>query len=258
MIYADERVKAVVLSRGENMRVLDIDLDFFLADCCELAAPGERPPLEGHEPWSEDDVRRFLEENCGLNRSKRIPGRLFETHDEALSFWKELLDSGKLSAPFEVTHIDAHSDLGIGRPGPGFVLNSVLPMHPDKRADIARYYRMNQLDEANYLLFAIAFRWVSGLINVRNPKSRPDIPSFAFTNEMGEYDSIRLSSFVSKLFEAENGEEPSIPFEVFNDFSIFRSDGDYDFISLARSPRYSPAEADPLMKVIEEYVETIL
>lgn len=42
------------------MRVLDIDLDFFLADCCPLAEPGERPCLAGHEPWSEADVVRFL------------------------------------------------------------------------------------------------------------------------------------------------------------------------------------------------------
>ena len=31
------------------MRVLDIDLDFFLADCCPLAEPGERPELPGHD-----------------------------------------------------------------------------------------------------------------------------------------------------------------------------------------------------------------
>lgn len=129
-------------------------------------------------------------------------------HDGALQFWQELIAAGQLSVPFEVAHIDAHSDLGIGRPGPGFVLNSVLPLSPAERADIKRYYEMKQLDEANYLLFALAFRWISRLENVRNPKSRPDIPQFAFRCEQenqrgcGEYEFIRLSSFVSKLFEA--------------------------------------------------------
>lgn len=66
--------------------------------------------------------------NCGLNTERKIPGRVFETHDGALQFWQELIAAGQLSVPFEVTHIDAHSDLGIGRPGPGFVLNSVLPL----------------------------------------------------------------------------------------------------------------------------------
>ncbi len=31
------------------MRVLDIDLDFFLNDCCPLAEKGHRPPLTGCE-----------------------------------------------------------------------------------------------------------------------------------------------------------------------------------------------------------------
>lgn len=240
-----------------KMRVLDIDLDFFLADCCELAPIGERPPLLGHEPWSEDAVRRFLEENCGLDRSRPIPGRLFETHDEALVFWSELIDAGRLTLPFEVTHIDAHSDLGIGKPGPGFVLNSVITLDPIKRADIERYYEMKQLDEANYLLFAIAFRWVSALENVRNPRSRADIPDFAHKNDSGEYTHIKLSSFVSRLFEAKNGEEPVVPFTVYSDYTEFISKGEYDFISAARSPRYAPMEADSLMDVIGEYVKLI-
>lgn len=239
------------------MRVLDIDLDFFLRDCCELAAEGERPPLEGHEPHSEEEVRAFLETNCGLKRSERIPGRVFPTHDGALLFWKELIDSCRLTVPFSVTHVDAHSDLGIGRPGPGFVLNSVITLDPVLRIDIERYYRMRQLDEANYLLFAVAFRWIDRLQNIRNPRSRPDIPAFAFKNASGEYASIRLSSFASALFEGKNGREPEVGFTVFNDHKLFHQDGRYDFISLAVSPRYSPAEADALIPVIEEYIDPV-
>lgn len=255
--YCRQNAKIGRSDRKTIMRVLDIDLDFFLADCCEPAKPGERPELSGHEPWSEAEVRRFLEENCGLDRARPISGRIFETHDAALLFWNELINSGRLNVPFEVIHIDAHSDLGIGRPGPGFVLNSVITLDPAKRADIERYYQMKQLDEANYLLFALAFRWVSRLVNVRNPKSRPDIPAFAYKNEAGVYDSIRLSSFVSKLLEAKNGAEPTVPFMVFDDYTRFKAYGRFDFVSLARSPRYAPKEADTLMKVIGEYIEMI-
>lgn len=244
------------------MRVLDIDLDFFLADCCELAPLGERPNVIGHEPWQAAAVRAFLENNCGLSRCKKVPGRIFMTHDGALRFWGELLESGRLGVPFEVTHIDAHSDLGIGKPGPGFVLNSVLPISPSERADIARYYEMKQLDEANYLLFALAFRWVSKLENVRNPNSRPDIPQFAYRSAPndtggGEYESIQLSSFVSKLFEAKNGAEPRIGFRVYDDYKSFSAKDGYDFASLAISPRYLPAEADALADVIAEYFDLI-
>ena len=161
------------------MRVLDIDLDFFLAGCCPLADKGRRPELFGHEPWESGRVRRFLEGNCGLSKDRPIPGRIFETHDSALELWRDMLEAKRLTAPFDVTHIDAHSDLGIGYPGPGYVLNGVLPIRYDKRADAEKYRRLNELDEANYLLFALAFRWISSLENVRNPSSLPDIPGKA-------------------------------------------------------------------------------
>lgn len=245
-------------SKNKTIRILDIDLDFFLEDCCDLALPGERPDVRDHEPWEEKRVCSFLEDNCGLNSNKPIPGRIFETHDSALCFWAELIDSGFITPPFHVTHVDAHSDLGIGKPGPGFVLNNVISMKPYMRPDIKRYYEMHQLDEANYLLFAIAFRFISSLDNIRNPKSRPDIPAFAYKNELGsDYTHIQLSSFASKLFEASNGKEPCIPFKVYDDYKAFKSEAEYDFISLAISPRYSPKEADALIEPISRYIRNI-
>jgi len=235
------------------LRVLDIDLDFFLSDCCPLAEKGERPCLEGHEPWSEKAVVDFLENQCGLTANCPIPGAVFETHDGALLYWREQLQSGALEAPFHVTHVDAHSDLGIGRPGPGFVLSSVLPRNPDKRPTIEQYYEMCQLDEANYLLFALAFRWVSGLDNIRNPKSRPDIPREILLP--AQEDKIQLASFASRLFESSNGAEPIIPFNVYDDYTRFKADAPYDFVTLAISPRYAPKEADGLVEVVKRYIK---
>ena len=122
------------------MRVLDIDLDFFLADCCPLAEPGRRPELAGHEPWNADGVTRFLEDQCGLDASRPIPGRIFPTHDGALRLWEELIADGRLIAPFHVTHVDAHSDLGIGYPGPGFVLYNVISAPVERRLNYQDYY----------------------------------------------------------------------------------------------------------------------
>ena len=73
----------------------------------------------------------------------------------------------------------------------------------------------------------------------------------------GEYEFIRLSSFVSKLFEAKNGIEPRVDFKVFDDYTEFSASAEYDFASLAVSPRYSPAEADVLVNVIKEYFDLI-
>ncbi|MBQ6426389.1 MAG: UPF0489 family protein [Clostridia bacterium] len=234
------------------MRLLDIDLDFFLNDCCPLSEPGTRPELPGHEPWPEARVRSFLEYNCGLEKSHKLRGAVFETHDRALSFWMDRIRSGELTVPFQVTHIDAHSDLGIGYPGPGYVLNGVLPQRVDVRPDLEKYYRLRQLDEANYLLFALSFRWISLLENVRNPKSRADIPPQILVP--GRSDRIRLRSFASDLMEAANGPEPEIPFLVYDDPENYRTSGTFDFVTLAVSPRYAPEEADALIPLISEYM----
>ena len=108
-----------VPEQGGPMRVLDLDLDFFLADCCPLAAPGERPAPAGCEPWPAAAVEAFLTRQCGLSAAAPVPGCVFETHDGALAFWRARMAEGRLRAPFHVTHVDAHSDLGIGYPGPG-------------------------------------------------------------------------------------------------------------------------------------------
>ncbi len=236
------------------MKVLDIDMDFFLADCCPLAPPGERPHAAGHEPWSESEVYAFLEDNCGLKTESPLRGSLFETHDEALVYWLSLMERGELDSPFELVHIDAHSDLGIGQPGTGFVLNKVISLAPAKRRDARRYYECEQLDEANYLLFALAFRMISSLTLVRNPRSRFDIPpEIAIVDEENEYSGIHLRSALSALFEAVNGAEPVVPFKVYDDHRQFKDAG-FDFVSMARSPRYAPAEADFIMDIMQRYI----
>jgi len=234
------------------MRVLDLDLDFFLADCCPLAPLGDRPALEGHEPWAEEAVRRFLEEQCGLSRENPTRGAIFPTHDGALLYWRDRILDGSLTKPFHVTHVDAHSDLGIGYPGTGYVLNGVLPQSPSLRADPARYYELKQLDEANYLLFALAFRYIASLDNVRNPKSRPDIPKELLAE--GRSDAIRLTSFAARLMEGKNGTEPTVPFNVYEDYRTFCAEAPYDFVTLAISPRYAPQAADKLAEVIGAYI----
>ena len=232
------------------MRVLDLDLDFFLADCCPLAEKGERPALTGHEPWQEETVRAFLEDQCGLSVSHPVAGKIFETHDSALTFWEEQIAAGRLTAPFDVTHVDAHSDLGIGYPGPNFVLFNVLALPVEKRRDVAAFYAQKKLDEANYLLFALAMRRISALENVRNPRSRADIPP-ALLDADG---NIHLHSLTAQMFAAKNGAEPTIPFRVYDDYRDFRASGQYDFVTLAMSPRYAPVEADALAEIVKAYI----
>ena len=232
------------------MRVLDIDMDFFLSGPCELAEPGKRPSDSEAQPWTEAEVRAFLEINCGLSKERPIPGAIFETHDMALSYWQ-----ANCTFPMDVTHIDTHSDLGIGKPGPTFVLESVITRKPDNRGTIAEYYEKKQLDEANYLLFAIAFRWISSLENVRNPKSRPDIPAFCGDT------SLQLVSSTGRILPMLNHNEPVIPFTVYDDWQDFRWDSNrptdarpYDCATMAISPRYAPESADFIIDIFREYI----
>lgn len=237
-------------------RVLDIDLDFFLEDCCPLAPLGERPALLGHEPWAGERVQQFLEHNCLLRKESPIPGRIFDTHDKALVWWRELMKSGQLRAPFHVTHVDAHSDLGIGKPGPGFVLYNVLAKSPADRLKLEEFYAAKQLDEANYLLFALATRCVGSLDNVRNPRSRADIPEkIVLRSTDGTYESIRLPQSFPEIFEKKNGAEPVIPFRVYDQYESFQAEAPYDFVSVAISPRYAPVEADALLPLLSSYMK---
>lgn len=231
--------------------VLDIDLDFFLAECCPLADAGKRPALQGHEPWSTDRVRQFLEKSCLLSTSHPLPGRVFLTHDKALGYWIELMRRNELKAPFHVTHVDAHSDLGIGKPGPGYVLYNVLSLPPKRRLEVDRFYREKKLDEANYLLFALAARMIGSLENVRRPFSRPDVPNQLLSEEGT---SIHLPQSFPELFEKANGPEPVIPYREYKEDDSFQAAAPYDFVSLAISPRYSPKEADELIPVFTEYM----
>ena len=231
------------------MRVLDLDMDFLLSGPCPLAPLGERPDESCAEVWSDEEVIRFLEEQCGLSRAHPVPGAIFDTHDKALDFWAARIADGSLAAPFEVAHVDTHSDLAFGPPGTNFVLNVVLSRLPAQRADIAAYKKAVELDEANYLLFALAFRWIDRLAYVRNPKSHQDIPR----QLLDASGNIHLRSFISQMMEGKNGKEPVVPFDVYDDYTQFKG-LNYDFVTLAQSPRYAPKSADRVMELLRPYI----
>lgn len=231
------------------MRVLDLDMDFFLSGPCPLAEFGKRPAEACAQVYSDEKVIRFFEEQCGLSRKHPIPGAIFDTHDKALDFWQARLKEGKLTAPFEVVHVDTHSDLAFGPPGTGYVMNVVLSRPPSRRVTLEDYRKAVELDEANYLLFALAFRWISRLTYVRNPKSHADIPGLLLDGD----GQIHLRSYVSALMEGMNGREPVVPFDVFDDYKLF-SGGGYGFVTMAQSPRYAPQSADRIMDLLRPYI----
>lgn len=234
------------------MKVLDLDMDFFLTDACPLAHRGERPAPSCAAPYAREEVVRFLEEQCGLSRAHPVPGAIFDTHDKALDFWAAQIAQEGLTTPFEVVHVDTHSDLAFGPPGPDFVLKAVLTRRPQARSTIEAYRQGKKLDEANYLLFALAFRWVSRLVYVRNPRSQQDVPK----RLLDASENILLRSDVSALMEGINGPEPAIPFEVIDDYKAFHETG-FEYVTMAQSPRYAPQTADFIMELLSPYITKI-
>lgn len=231
-------------------RVLDIDLDFFLTDVCPFAPEGERPSDDCARPWTAEETRAFLTRNLLLDERRPVPGRIFETHEGALFFWRDLMRAGLLKPPFSVTHVDAHTDLGVAQRGYPFVRHSVLSRPVAARADIDGFLEMKQLNEANYLMFALAFRWVGALENLRIPASKPDMPAGVLTPDGAH---LHLESAFPQLFEAKYGAEPYVPYREDSDGRNRFADAPFDFLSVALSPRYAPRATDALTNEFQPF-----
>jgi hypothetical protein len=71
-----------------------------------------------------------------------------------------------LRAPFHVTHVDAHADLGLRDAGYMHLLSDLLFRTPEHRRDPGEH-----LNDGNYLIFAAGCRWLAGLDYVYNRES---------------------------------------------------------------------------------------
>ena len=77
------------------MMILDLDMDYFMEDIATGIAESREERLAEDEygdcVWSEYRIRKFLEDNLGLSKEKKIKGRIVTGHNEALFFWQELI-----------------------------------------------------------------------------------------------------------------------------------------------------------------------
>jgi UPF0489 domain len=248
------------------MRVLDIDLDFFLDYVAWSRGEVER--LEDHEytPWSDQEVILFIEDQCGLSRSRLVPGRIVVNHDEAFLYWRELVQSKRLTTPFEVVHVDAHSDLGLGDAGYRHLMSEVLSWDLSER-QFPNFDIMKGCGMGNYVAFAIACRWLSRLVFVTHPDWRHDLLQYHFKN----YDTASEFIQLKVLNEKQLGDlpiawvsgrvheivpirlEPEIPFRLVPSSEFEDTDG-FDFVVLSQSPGFTPPSADRLIPLIAQYI----
>lgn len=244
------------------MRIIDIDLDFFLDDIDHGTRYRKRLSDKEFNPWNENDVVQFLESQCGL-KAKKIPGRYVEEHHEALFFWIELISKEKLITPFEVVHIDAHADLGMGDAAYVYIMNDLLhvavgerkTLLVDEKGEIQENGK--KVNEGNYLAFAIALRFVSQLKYVTHEivlNTPIDIPHhYIKDNTIQMKATVNYNPILLNSPMPIKSYEPEVPLEKISK-SEFQDNGNFDFIVLSHSPAYTPKSSDVLIPIIKNYI----
>lgn len=259
------------------MNILNIDLDFFLNKRIKGSIKKEivRADNKGLIPWNIENVNNFLKNNLFLK--KKIQGKYLIHHDEVFEEWRKLISFGALKTPFKVTHIDAHSDLGMGTPCLNYLLGAFLDLTLEERAyPMTEDYGCNL---ASYMSFAIGNRWISQIDFVVPDCWHDDIPRFildkpslrrAFNFRGFIKPGMRFNFQLSKL--GRNGfnlgrdidfnvdrvmvGEPKIPFEIINYKSLNSRylNTDWDFIFLCQSPQFTPSNSDKLIPLILDFI----
>jgi hypothetical protein len=247
-------------------RILDIDLDFFVQPVVHLPQDDSRPVSAEHTVWSTDRAFEFLTDRCGL--TGRLPGILTEQHDELFPSWREAVRAQILQPPFDVTHVDAHADLGLGDSGYVYLMTSLLFAPPEERWNPTPPIGTTGLTEGNFLLFAIACRWVSSLEYVYGEGGGGDELHCVMAGFERSANQVRLAAMTPNAFRNWNfglsGREPAVthlepgvPYES-GRWENFQAEAPFDFVCLTRSPRYTPTTADPLYAAIADaFIEPV-
>ncbi len=251
------------------MKVLDIDLDFFLDKVTYPISNKSRYPDEMCEVWSEKKVVEYFEKILGLSKERKVKGRIIERHNESLDFWEEQIASKKLTIPFQIIHIDSHSDLDyIDRTiegeldSSGYMQLLSLPCVKN-RYQLIYKSTTNELhekwiNEGNYLIFSIAFEWVKKIVyctNTTESYMNNDYPKqFVFKDI---FEKNNKYSKILYLANSNNKEKYLVDYDIITKIQNDENFGDYDFITFAKSPQYTPKKSDFIISIIKEYIEEI-
>jgi len=247
------------------MIILDIDLDFFLGYIINY------PKLERPDDYKniavnkKEEVIKFLEERCNLEKDRKIKGKFLATHDELFYWFRNLIERKLLNVPFEIIHIDAHADLGLGNSSYKYIMTELLHKPVSERVNPKKNER-DGLSESNFLAFSIACRWINKITYVFHPriiKSNIDTGWIHMKNfdvnsgaiqlkkiQLEEYEKHSLDISSCSILEL----EPEVPIDLIEANSFFTKDK-LNYVFLTHSPKYTPREADKLIPVIMEYID---
>ena len=265
------------------MRVLDLDMDYFMTEIANTPFSCEERLNEkdyGNSVWPADKVRQFLEQNLGLSKNKK-PGRIVKGHNEALFFWEELIHLNKLSDPFDVIHVDSHADLGLGEASWSFLQSEFLALSIDSRRKINKYEFCNEIKSisiGDYLLWAVAYKMVASITYCANPHGdKNDYVLYTLKDFHEEYIGDKpVKNYIqlkyNRMMKKPRNNSPDAYKKKYLDGAIkdlevelliiptiedVKFDGNFDFVVMAQSPNYTPASADFILEIFREYIEEI-
>ena len=274
------------MKSGDNsMKILDLDMDYFMEmvaknipfDIIERLSEDEF----GGSVWTEKRIRQFLEQNLGLSKQNKLPGRIVTNHNESLFFWEELVEKEKLTIPFEVVHIDSHGDLGLGCPTSTFLQSAFLTFPIETRRKIRNYEfngNINEINIGDYLLWGISYRMFSKITYCSNPnganndycwdtlknfheeliwkKPVSNYIQLTFNKDM-ELPKYNSTEAYKKKYLKGAIKEPEVELRIIPTIEDVNYNGDFDYVVLAQSPNYTPASADFIIDVFKEYIVEI-
>ena len=253
------------------MKILDIDLDFFLNDKHRGSITNvKRLPDKYFKPWKVNEVENFLENNCGLNKEKKTHGKYFIHHHEVFLYLRKLQEQNNHLLKFCIDHLDAHADLGTGDLSYQYIATTILNKPVIERAYPDKLNGWEGLSSGNFLAFAIACRWVERLNYINNIEWVDDTQWFHFKDFNIKSNIIQFKQFsnsqMDKIINCAIGMkqmtksitplsyEPEVPFSV-TDFNKFVNKEEYDLIFLTQSPGFTPKKSDELIPVIKQYMK---
>jgi hypothetical protein len=241
---------------------LNLDLDAFLNDVAHWVSGDDRRDADTYQPWSELELRMFLEMQCGLSASHRVPGRFVVHHDRAFDFWKELV--GKHQTQIDLVHVDAHADLGLGDASWVNIVSYFLHYPPEQRTDPPR--GSSSLNPGSYIAYALAARWLASMTYVHHlMHGGMDIPVVYFeNNDSSPPNRIQLKAYdkqvITRIRTEMPGPEEAISLEPVVPFtkvaiSDFKADRSFQYALVCQSPGFTPATVDALIPVFTDYID---
>ena len=253
------------------MRILDIDLDFFLDDIAHSKGKSlKRLNKKDYIPWKEKDVIEFLEKQIGLDKTKPVKGKFFVHHEEVFDFLKSEINKKNLTPKFSITHVDAHSDLATGTDGCyTYIMEELLHRPVKKRDEISDAKPFQKINCGNFLVFILACGWIKDLTFVMHDKTKENYNPFFFKNndpstnifQFKAYKRGLLTHSIAGSTDFIRSMQPykfkkkgsQVKFIEMN-WKEVKIKKPFDLIFLTQSPNFTPKTSDLLIPIIERYI----